>query len=135
MPLSAIPENGPIEFFIPGDGEKYLDLNDTLLEFQRMPQGITNAPSTFQRLMEKCMGDMNLIEAIVFLDDIIIFSETLEEHERRLVRVLNRLTEYGLKLSVDKCKFFQRSVKYLAHRIQEWCRNRSRQDQRSKDLA
>lgn len=84
-------------------------------EFQRMPQGITNAPSTFQRLMEKCMGDMNLKEAIVFLDDIIIFSETLEEHERRLLRVLDRLREYGLKLSVDKCKFFQTSVKYLGH--------------------
>ncbi len=84
-------------------------------EFQRMPQGITNAPSTFQRLMEKCMGDMNLKEAIVFLDDIIIFSETLEEHEKRLLRVLNRLREYGLKLSINKCKFFQTSVKYLGH--------------------
>ena len=61
------------------------------------------------------MGDMNLTEAIVFLDDIIIFSETLEEHERRLLCVLNRLREYGLKLSVEKCKFFQTSVKYLGH--------------------
>ena len=84
-------------------------------EFQRMPQGITNAPSTFQRLMEKCMGDMNLKEAIVFLDDIIIFSETPEEHETRLLRVLNCLKEYGLKLSVEKCKFFQSSVRYLGH--------------------
>lgn len=51
-------------------------------EFNRMPQGITNAPSTFQRLMEHCMGDLNRREVLVFIDDLIIFSETLEEHER-----------------------------------------------------
>lgn len=70
-----------------------------------MPQGITNAPSTFQRLMERCMGDINLIEVLVFLDDLIVFSATLEEHETHLLHVLNRLKEYGLKLSVEKCKF------------------------------
>ncbi|CAI5692272.1 unnamed protein product [Oreochromis niloticus] len=84
-------------------------------EFNRMPQGITNAPNTFQRLMEKCMGDMNLREVIVFLDDIIVFSKTLEEHEARLMKVLDRLKEYGLKLSPEKCKFFQTSVRYLGH--------------------
>ncbi len=57
-------------------------------EFNRMPQGVTNAPSTFQRLMERCMGDLHLKEVLVFLDDLIIFSNTLEEHESRLLRVL-----------------------------------------------
>ncbi|KAL0199310.1 hypothetical protein M9458_007850 [Cirrhinus mrigala] len=84
-------------------------------EFNRMPQGITNAPSTFQRLMERCIGELNLKQALVFLDDLIVFSSTLEEHEERLLRVLNRLKEYGLKLSPEKCKFFQTSVKYLGH--------------------
>ncbi|KAK7909418.1 hypothetical protein WMY93_014102 [Mugilogobius chulae] len=84
-------------------------------EFNRMPQGVTNAPSTFQRLMEKCMGDLHLKEVLVFLDDLIIFSNTLEEHESRLLRVLSRLRDYGLKLSPEKCKFFQTSVKYLGH--------------------
>ena len=88
-------------------------------EFNRMPQGITNAPSTFQRLMEKCMGDINLKEVLVFLDDLIIFSETFEEHETRLLHVLHRLKEYGLKLSVEKCKFFQTSVKYLGHIVSQ----------------
>ncbi|KAG1953594.1 interleukin-1 receptor accessory protein-like 1-A [Pimephales promelas] len=88
-------------------------------EFNRMPQGITNAPSTFQRLMERCIGELNLKQALVFLDDLIIFSPTLEEHEERLVRVLNRLREYGLKLSPEKCKFFQTSVKYLGHIVSE----------------
>ncbi|XP_039883140.1 uncharacterized protein K02A2.6-like [Simochromis diagramma] len=71
-------------------------------EFNRMPQGITNAPSTFQRLMEKCMGDINLKEVLVYLDDLIVYSETLEQHETRLLHVLNRLKEYGLKLSPEK---------------------------------
>ncbi|CAI5682211.1 unnamed protein product [Oreochromis niloticus] len=88
-------------------------------EFNRMPQGVTNAPSTFQRLMEKCMGDMNLKEVVVFLDDLIVFSRTLEEHEARLIKVLNRLKEYGLKLSPEKCKFFQSSVRYLGHVVSE----------------
>lgn len=88
-------------------------------EFNRMPQGITNAPSTFQRLMERCVGDMNLQEVLVFLDDLIIFSNSLEEHEQRLMRVLHRLKEYGLKLSPEKCKFFQTTVRYLGHIISE----------------
>uniref|UniRef100_A0A669DKA6 Gypsy retrotransposon integrase-like protein 1 n=1 Tax=Oreochromis niloticus TaxID=8128 RepID=A0A669DKA6_ORENI len=84
-------------------------------EFNRMPQGITNAPSTFQRLMEKCMKDINLKEVLVFLDDLIVFSSSLEDHETRLIHVLERLREYGLKLSPDKCRFFQTSVRYLGH--------------------
>lgn len=50
-------------------------------EFNRMLQGITNAPSTFQRLMERCMGDINLSEALVFLDDLIVFLDSFEEHK------------------------------------------------------
>lgn len=88
-------------------------------EFNQMPQGVTNAPSTFQRLMERCMGDLHLKEVLVFLDDLIIFSDTLEEHERRLLRVLDRLREYGLKLSPEKCRFFQTSVRYLGHIVSE----------------
>lgn len=88
-------------------------------EFNRMPQGVTNAPSTFQRLMERCMGDINLKEVLVFLDDLIVFSQTIEEHERRLLQVLTRLKEYGLKLSPEKCRFFQTSVKYLGHIVSE----------------
>ena len=88
-------------------------------EFNRMPQGITNAPSSFQRLMERCMGDLNRKEVLVFIDDVIVFSNTLEEHEIRLRQVLERLKEYGLKLSPEKCKFFQTSVKYLGHIVSE----------------
>lgn len=56
--------------------------------------------------MERCMGDLNRREALVFIDDLIVFSKTLEEHEARLLQVLKRMREYGLKLSPTKCKFF-----------------------------
>lgn len=56
-------------------------------------------------------------EVLVFLDDLIVFSDTLEEHETRLMKVLQRLGDYGLKLSPEKCHFFQTSVRYLGHVI------------------
>lgn len=61
--------------------------------------------------MEKCVGDLHLSKVLVFLDD----SKTLEEHETRLIKVLNLLKEFVLKLSPDKCQFFKSSVKYLGH--------------------
>ncbi len=84
-------------------------------QFQRMPQGITGAPATFQRLMERVVGDMHLLQVIVYLDDIIVFGRTLEEHEERLMKVLDRLEEWGLKVSIDKCQFCQPQVKYVGH--------------------
>ena len=86
-----------------------------LFEFLRLPQGLTNSPATFQRMMEHAMADLNLEELIAFLDDLIIFSDTLEEHESRLLKVFARLRQYGLKLNLKKCQFFRRSVRYLGH--------------------
>jgi len=80
---------------------------------------VSYAPSTFQRLMERSMGLMNLKEVLVFIDDLIVFSSSLEEHEQHLQKVLLRLKEYGLKLAPEKCKFFQSSVKYLGHVVSE----------------
>ena len=86
-----------------------------LYNFEVMSQGLSNSPLTFQRLMEKCVGDMNLKELLVYLDDIIIHGRTLEEAEERLVKTLERLRAFGLKLDPKKCKFFQQSVKHLGH--------------------
>lgn len=66
-------------------------------QFRRMPRGLTNSPATFQRTMEKVMEGINLQEVIAFLDDLIIFSSSLEEHEDRVMKVLKRITEFGLK--------------------------------------
>lgn len=86
-------------------------------QFERMPQGVTGAPATFQRLMERAVGDMNLLQVLVYLDDLIVFGRSLEEHEERLLKVLDRLEEVGLKLSLDKCQFCQPRVKYVGHII------------------
>ena len=84
-------------------------------EFNSMPFGLTNAPSTFQRLMERCLQDIHLQECLIYLDDVIIFSSTLEEHLERLEHVFSRLRECGLKLKPSKCSFFQEQIKYLGH--------------------
>ena len=60
-------------------------------ECNHMAFGLTNVPATFQRLMEHCIGEMNLKECLIFLDDILIFSETFEEHISRLEAVFSRL--------------------------------------------
>ena len=66
--------------------------------------------------MPKINGkDMNLLQVLVFLDDIIVFGKSLEEHEEKLLKVLDRLGEAGLKLSLDKCQFCQPTVKYHGH--------------------
>ena len=88
-------------------------------QFERMPQGITGAPATFQRLMEKAVGDMHMLEVIVYLDDLIVFGKTLEEHEQRLLKVITRLEEAGLKLSLDKCQFCRPKVTYVGHIVSE----------------
>ena len=59
---------------------------------ERMPFGLTNAPATFQRLMESCLGDLHLNWCIIYLDDIIVFSETPQEHIKRLHGVFQNLS-------------------------------------------
>ena len=84
-------------------------------ECNRMPFGLTNTPATFQRLIESTMGDMNLDTCLLYLDDIVIFSRTYEQHLERLETIFSRMNGVGLKLKPSKCKFFQRTIKYLGH--------------------
>ena len=88
-------------------------------EFNRLPFGLSNAPATYQRLMEQCLGDLNMKICAIYLDDLIIFSSTLEEHLERLDIVLRRLKECNLKLNLKKCKFLQTKVKYVGHIVSE----------------
>ena len=84
-------------------------------ECNRMPFGLCNAPATFQRLMENCLGDLNMQSCLIYLDDIVVFSRTFEEHVERLTKVFERLIDAGLKLSPAKCSLFQDKLKYLGH--------------------
>ena len=86
-----------------------------LFEYTRMPFGLVNAPGTFQRVMEMCLGDLNLSELLIYLDDILVFSSTVEEHIDRLDIVFARLADFGLKIKGGKCKLFCRQVSYLGH--------------------
>ena len=90
-----------------------------LWECNRLPFGLTNAPATFQRVMETILGDLNMKICVVYLDDIIIFSHSYEEHLQHLDAVFERIKQHGLKLNPSKCKFFQRRLKYLGHIISE----------------
>ncbi len=90
-----------------------------LYEFTRMPQGLMNSPSTFQRIMEMIFGDLNLSELILYLDDVLVFSKTVPEHIDRLERVFQRFSKHGLKLNGAKCNLFQKRVAYLGHIVSE----------------
>ena len=86
-------------------------------EFLRMLFGLCNAPATFQRLMQNCLGELNLTYALIYLDDVVIFSRTEEEHLVRLRAVLTRFQEHRLKLKPSKCQFFRTQIEYLRHTV------------------
>ena len=86
-------------------------------EFLRMPYGLCNAPATFQRLMQNCLGKLNMTYALIYLDDMIVFSCTEEEHLLRLRVVFGRFLEHGLKLKLSKCHFLQDQITFLGHEI------------------
>ena len=77
--------------------------------------GLCNAPATFQRLMQTAFHAEMFNILLVYLDDIVVYSDTLDEHLARLDTVFTRLKSYGLKLEIRKCSFFKKSVKYLGH--------------------
>ncbi|XP_062584093.1 uncharacterized protein K02A2.6-like [Saccostrea cucullata] len=83
--------------------------------FQRVPFGITSAPEIFQRRMSEILADITGADAI--MDDIIIYGSTVEEHDERLDRVLDRIKEVGLKLNKKKCEFRKQSIEYFGHMI------------------
>ena len=86
-----------------------------LYEWIRMPMGLSNSPATFQRAMNMVLSGLNWITCIVYVDDIICFSETFNEHLERLEEVFIRLTGAGLTLKLKKCNFLAKEVEYLGH--------------------
>ena len=84
-----------------------------------MSFGATNTPATFQRLIDNCLGELNMNWCIVYLDDIIIFSQDAASHIKRLKAVFQKLAKAGLKLKPSKCKFFKKRIKYLGHIVSE----------------
>jgi len=86
-------------------------------EFLVLPFGLTNAPATFMHLMHQALRPFLDECALVFLDDILIYSKTLEEHEQHVRRVLDALREQKLYAKESKCEFFKHEVEFLGHRV------------------
>ena len=88
-----------------------------MYEFLRMLYGLCNAPATFQRLMQNCLGELNLTYALVYLDDVIVYSHMEEDHLRRLQAVFECFHEHGLKLKPSKCSFLRKQITFLGHEV------------------
>ena len=80
-----------------------------------MPFGLCNVLAALQRLIQNCLGKLNLIYCLNYLDDLIMFLQTAEEHLHRLCVVFDQLREYNLKLKPSKCSLFKEEINYLAH--------------------
>lgn len=88
-------------------------------QFKRMPFGLCNAPSVFQRLINLVLGNLRYDVAMAYIDDIIIPSTTKEEGLKKLREVFKALRDAGLTLNLKKCHFFKSSVEYLGFQISE----------------
>ena len=88
-----------------------------LYECESMPFGLCNAPPTFQRLMQNCLGELNLTYCLIYLDNVIVFSEMPEEHLQRMCVIFDHLQEHDLKLKPSKCDVFKSEINYLAHHV------------------
>ena len=88
-------------------------------ECDHMLFGLANAHATFQRLIETCLGDLQLNWCLIYLNDIIMFCKTPKDHLVQLRAVFQKLKEVGLKLKTSKCEYFNKSLTYLRHKILE----------------
>lgn len=82
-------------------------------EFNRLPFGLTNSPATFQRALNDILRPVLGKFAMVYLDDIIIYSKTFEEHLDHLRQVFQLLRKANLKIKLEKCEFMKKELKYL----------------------
>lgn len=86
-------------------------------EYLRMPFGLKNAPATFQRVMDHVLRDLQNKVCLVYMDDIIIFSTSLQEHIANLKLVFKKLRDAKLRIQLDKSEFLRQNVEFLGHII------------------
>jgi len=90
---------------------------DGQYQFKRMPFGLANAPSVFQRTMNKILAKVKNKFALVYMDDVLIPSRSFEEGLERLEEVLKTVSENGLTLNLSKCSFFRKEIDFLGFEI------------------
>lgn len=91
----------------------------SLYEWVRIPYGIMNAPAGFQRFINSVLAQLGDEICVAYLDDILIFSKTFEDHRKNLKNVLQCLREQGIELNLKKCNFFKKEIRYLGRLISE----------------
>ena len=90
-----------------------------LFEWLRIPFGLKNAPAAFQKYMNQALSGLLDKVCLAYLDDILIYGKTFEEHKTNLRLVLQRLKSKGVKLRVEKCEFVKPEVRYLGRLVSE----------------
>ena len=88
-----------------------------LYEFQVMPFGLTNSPSTFQDMMNHVLSNILDVGVLAYMDDILIYANTEEEHDQLVKEVLDRLQQKGLAVSPEKCVWKTHEVEFLGYVI------------------
>lgn len=102
------------------DKEKTGFLTDFgLFEWNRLPMGLCNSPATFQRYMDNLLEDLKWRCVLVYMDDIIIYSESYEQHLLDLQHVFERCLSVGLRLKLSKCEFFMTEMQFLGHVVSD----------------
>jgi len=84
-------------------------------EWSVIPFGLTNAPATFQHFINDVFSDLLDVCIVVYLDDILIYSDDITQHQSHIKEVLKRLRKAGLYAKAEKCEFHLDSVEYLGY--------------------
>jgi len=95
-------------FMVPGRG---------LFHFRRLPQGLNSSSAAWQRFIDTVIGYDLQPKVFVYLDDIVVVSQTLEEHVELLETILSRLEKAGLTINFDKCRFCRSELKFLGYMV------------------
>ena len=100
----------------PCDREKTaFTVNNTKFHFNRVPFGLASSPAFFARIINHILFDLLGPQCMAYMDDIIIYSKSAEQHLETIRRVLEKLTDAGIKIKIRKCHFFAENIKFLGY--------------------
>ncbi|KAF9742481.1 Retrovirus-related Pol polyprotein from transposon, partial [Nosema granulosis] len=92
-------------------------LKNKTYEWNRMPMGCKNSPATFQRIMDKVLAEEIEKSCYVYVDDILVFGETEEEHEKAFIKISDLISDAGFQANTDKIEYKKKEVVFLGHTI------------------